>query len=154
VTYVDSSLIQLSGEIGLLSLGLEKNFSRYSIGGLYGLVPGEISGGPVIETVTLRQTYRFWDWKRLGFYGGLNIFHVLGLNYHTEDFRDAPRNYYAIGNLRALLNLGLQVQIKPEKSFYFEAGMNDLWIENYVSNSNAVNPSKHVSLAMGFKHSF
>lgn len=151
---MDKSLIQVSGEIGLVSLGLEKNFSRYSLGGLYGWVPAEISGGPMIETVTIRQTYRFWDWQKLDFYGGLNIFHVLGLDYQTEDFKDAPKRYYPIGSFRALLNLGIAVRMQPQNTFYFEAGMNDIWIENFVANTDEVNPSNHVSLGMGFKHSF
>ena len=44
-------------------------------------VPKEFFKTEMIETVTLRQTYRFYDWDRMEFYGGLNIYHVLGLRY-------------------------------------------------------------------------
>ncbi len=144
------------GEVGLVSVGAERNFSRYSLGGLYGIVPSEYSEGPVIETVTLRQTYRFYDWERISTYIGLNIYHVLGLDYQSDKFRDAPESYYQIGGLRALVNLGMEVQVGARElgSFYTEAGMNDLWIVNSLSNQDSVNPFDHISLALGFKHDF
>lgn len=153
---MDNGLLQFAGEIGLVSVGLEKNFKRYSIGGLYGTVPAEVSGGPVIETFALRQTYQFGFWKRLDFYGGLNLFHVLGINYQTSKFRDAPKNYYSNASIRALLNLGIAVamDLQESRSFYFEAGINDLWLANYVANASEINPLDQVSLGMGFKHKF
>ncbi|MBA2405095.1 MAG: hypothetical protein H0V66_10025 [Bdellovibrionales bacterium] len=156
VTYVDQGLLQFAGEIGLMSVGLEKNFNRYSLGGLYGVVPAEVAGGPLIETFTLRQTYQFGHWKRFDFYSGLNIFHVLGLDYQTSKFKDAPQGYYPIGSIRAILNLGLNIAItkNEERSFYFEAGMNDLWITNSIASSEEVNPTDFFSLGMGFKHRF
>lgn len=154
VTYVNHFLGQYAGEIGLLSVGLGKDFERYSLSGLYGLVPPDLSGADSIETVAIRQTYRFWDWQRFTFYGGLNIFHVLGLQYQSTKFRDAPEGYYSIGSIRALLNLGAGVQLRESWNFYFEAGMNDIWITNFVSNSDVVNPTDHVSLALGLKKTF
>lgn len=154
VTYVNHFLGQYAGEIGLLSVGLGKDFERYSLSGLYGLVPPDLSGADSIETVAIRQTYRFWDWQRFTFYGGLNIFHVLGLQYQSTKFRDAPEGYYSIGSIRALLNLGAGVQLRENWNFYFEAGMNDIWITNFVSNSDVVNPTDHVSLALGLKKTF
>lgn len=140
----------------MASVGLGKNFSRYSISGMYGIVPSEISGGPLIETVTLRQTYRYDEWDQMDFYLGLNIFHVLGLNYQTTKFRDAPKSYYPIGSIRALLNLGLAINMGKDKknAFYLEAGLNDIWITNFLTNSREVNPYDHGSLGMGFKFGF
>lgn len=156
LTYVDHGLLQIAGEIGTLSAGLEKNFTRYSLGGLYGVVPSEVSGGPVIETVTLRQTYRFYEWERVHFYTGLNLFHVLGLSYQSDKLRDAPDRYYPIGGVRALLNLGTEFRVNSLElaSFYFEAGMNDIWIVNALTNGKEVNPGDHVSLGLGLKHKF
>lgn len=121
---------------------------------MYGIVPPELSGTDSIETVTLRQTFRLWDWNRLSFYGGLNIFHVLGLQYQSTKFRDTPEGYYSIGSIRGLLNLGLSVGMNRNWNFYFEAGMNDIWITNFVTNSDLVNPTDHVSLGLGLKKSF
>lgn len=156
ISYVDNALLQFSGEIGLISVGLEKKMSRYSLGGLYGIVPSEVSGGRVIETVTFRQTYRFYEWSRFDAYCGLNLFHILGLQYQSTNFRDAPQGYYPIGNVRGLFNLGTNLFFKKEEknSFYFEAGINDIWIVNYLSNSREVNPRDHVSMGMGYKIGF
>lgn len=154
VTYVNHVLGQYAGEIGLFSLGLGRDFERYSISGQYGIVPPDLSGADALETVALRQTYRFWDWQRLSFYGGLTIFHVLGLQYQSSKFRDAPEGYYSIGSIRGLINLGLGAEIRNKWSFYFEGGMNDIWITNFVSNTDLVNPTDHVSLALGVKKNF
>jgi hypothetical protein len=146
----------MMGEVGLISVGAERNFSRYSIGGLYGIVPSEYSEGPVIETVALRQTYRYYDWDRISTYVGLNIYHIFGLDYQSDKFRDSPGNYYQLGGFRGLVNLGLEIEVGSDElgSFYTEAGMNDLWIVNILTNRNSVNPLEHISLAMGFKHHF
>jgi len=148
--------VQIAGDIGTVSLGLEKKFSRYSVGALYGIVPSEVSGGPVIETVTLRQTYLFDEWERLGFYGGLNIFLIMGLDYQTDKFRDAPAMYYPIGGVRALINLGVSFAVGSRElsAFYFELGMNDLWIVNSLTSKDEVNPPDHVTLGLGLKHEF
>lgn len=153
---MNQALLQYAGEIGLASLGVGKEFSRYSIAGLYGIVPSEMSGGPLIETVTVRQTYSFYDWKRMTFYGGLNIFHVLGISYESSEYGDAPKSYYPIGSIRGLVNLGfaLTTNVKETRQFYFEAGLNDIWIVNWLSNNNVVNPGEHVSLGLGIKQRF
>jgi hypothetical protein len=156
VTYVDHLVSQFAGEIGLISIGLGRDFSRYSIAGMYGIVPPEMSGTSAIETVTLRQTYRFHEWKRLSFHVGLNVYHVTGLNYETSKYGDPPDRYYPIGSIRGLLSLGTAVQIdRHEKSFfYFESGINDIWMVNWLANYKVVNPWEHFSLAMGFKQRF
>lgn len=154
VTYVNYFLTQLAGEVGFVSLGLGKDFKKYSIAGMYGVVPAEVAGDHSIETVTMRQTYTFFQGNRLSFHGGLNIFHVLGLSYQTTKFRDSPKAYYPIGSIRGLLNLGLTLRMRKERSFYFESGMNDIWITNWITNSSVVDPVDHLSLALGFKQSF
>lgn len=115
-----------------------------------------MSGGPLIETVTLRQTYIFDEWDRLDFYGGLKIFHVLGLDYQSDKFRDAPGMYYPIGGIRALLNIGVSVAVRSLElsGVYFELGMNDLWIANALANQQEVNSPDHITLGLGFKNKF
>lgn len=156
MTYVNHFVSQFAGEIGAVSLGLGKDFERYSLSGMYGLVPPEMSQGPLIETVALRQTYTFYEWDRIDFYGGLNAFHVLSLQYQSSKFRDAPSGYYSIGSIRALLYGGVAINLRAQsmRSFYFEAGMNDIWITNWISNSKTVEPVDHISLALGFKQRF
>lgn len=156
MTYIDHFIAQYAGEVGLVSLGLGKEFSRYSIGGLYGFSPSETSGGPVIETITLRQTYRFYEWKKLEFHAGLNIFHVLGLQYEASRFRDTPNGYYSAGALRGIMNLGAAIKVGKNKDtyFYFESGLNDIWIVNWLSNRSVIDPVNHLSLAMGLKINF
>lgn len=154
MTYVNHMLIQFAGEVGFLSLGLGRDFERYSIDVMYGQVPPEVSGDHTIETVTLRQSYDFFQAERLSFHGGLNIFHVLGLEYQTTKFRDTPKSYYPIGSIRGLVNLGLSLKLRGQQSFYFEMGLNDIWITNWLTNSSVVNPQDHVSLGLGFKLGF
>ena len=123
---------------------------------MYGVVPTEVSGGVLIETLTLRQTYEFYHWQRLAFYGGLNIFHVLGIKYRTEDYGEVPDKYYPIGSIRGLLNLGLSTTFNKKESrmIYIEAGLNDVAITNYINNSDVINLGDEVSLAFGFKQRF
>ena len=156
LTYINHFNSQFAGEVGLISLGLGKEFSRYSIGGMYGFVPSEVSGGPLIETVTLRQTYEFFHWKRIAMHAGLNVFHVLGIKYHTHDYGTAPDSYYPIGSIRGLLNLGISLAYNKNESklLYMEAGMNDITIVNLFNNSRVINPQDEVSLALGFKQRF
>jgi hypothetical protein len=157
IPYIDHANLQVAGEVGVLSAGLGKDLTpRYSLGVMYGIVPKEFSKTEMIETVTLRQTYRFYDWDRMEFYGGLNIYHVLGLRYETSKYREAPNGYYSVNAIRVLLNLGTSIAInhKRDTRFYFEGGINDLWLVNLASNSETVGPWDHVSLALGWKTSF
>jgi hypothetical protein len=149
-------LIQFAGEIGFASVGLGKTYNRYSLTGMYGIVPHELSGGGVIETIAVRQTYLLTEWNRLSFYGGLNVFHVLGLTYQSEKFKESPKGYYPIGSIRGLLNLGISLNLEKDgsKSFYFESGLNDLWITNSIVNNRSINPLDHASLAIGLKQRF
>lgn len=153
---MDHFLSQYAGELGLTSLGLGKDFSRYSISGMYGFVPSSFSGGSDIETVALRQTYGLYSWRRLDFHVGLNVYHVLGVRYESSNYGRPPKGYYPLGSVRMLLNLGLSFKLdKQEKNyFYFESGMNDVWLENWLSNQRTVNSIDHVSLALGYKRRF
>ena len=148
--------LQFAGEVGFLSLGLGKEFNRYSIGGMYGLVPSGMSGTKTLETVTIRQTYTFVEWRRFDFHVGLNIFHVLGVTYQASHYGESPKDYYQIGSIRGLLNLGFSLQLDKERKrfFYFEGGMNDMWFENWLANHDVINPSNHLSLGMGYKRRF
>ena len=157
VTYVDHANFQFAGEVGLFAAGLGKHLTpNYTFGMMYGFVPAEVSKGPLIETVTIRQTYRFASWDRMDFYAGLNIFHVLGIKYQTSRHGESPDSYYPIGSIRGLLYLGTELNITRDKlvSMYFEAGINDIWIVNWLANGSEVNPSDHVSLALGLKRDF
>lgn len=156
ITYVNHLNTQFAGEIGLFSLGLGKEFKRYSVGGMYGVVPSELSGGPLIETVALRQTYEFYHWKKLYFHLGVNLFHVLGVKYQTNNYGNTPKNYYPNASLRGLLNLGLSANLdKKEKSlFYFETGLNDLAIVDFLNNSEVLRLDEEFSLALGLKQRF
>ncbi len=154
--FLDHAHLQFAGEVGFLSVGTGKAFSRYTVGGMYGLVPKELAGGETIETVVLRQTYRFWDWRRFVSYVGLNAYHVLGLRYESSRYGRAPRSYYPVSSVRGLLSLGGEVATNGERdiSFYAEAGLNDIWLTNWAVNGETVNPLDHVSLAMGWKKLF
>lgn len=156
VTFVNHFTSQFAGEIGLISFGVGKEFNRYSIGGMYGIVPTELSGGPLIETVTLRQTIKLLYWRRLSFYFGLNVFHVLGIHYRTNDYGDVPDRYYPLGSIRALLNLGIATALNNRESqfIYFEAGLNDIALINYYNNNEVIDVRNEISLAIGFRQHF
>lgn len=157
MTYINHFNTQFAGEVGLVSVGLGKHFTRYSIGGMYGVVPAEISGGPFIETITLRQTYDYYFWKRVTFHVGMNIFHVLGVKYQTENYGSVPENYYPVGAIRVLFNpIGVSATINRKQSsmVYFESGWNDISLLNYFNNNEVINPLDDLSLALGFRQKF
>lgn len=154
--YLDHINSQFAGEIGFISVGAGREFGRYSLGLMYGIVPAEISLGRQLETVTFRQTYRLFDLSRFSFHMGLNIYHVLGLEYETHRYGEVPHRYYPIGSVRAILSFGTSYYLDKARrsSFYFETGMNDMWITNWLSNFGEVNPIEHLSMGMGFKTKF
>jgi hypothetical protein len=157
VTYIDHGNAQFAGEIGVGSVGLGRYLSPdYSLGMMYGIVPAGISEGPLIETISIRQTLRFYHWDRIDLYAGLHVFHVLGVTYKTSQNGEYPKGYYPIGSIRGLLNLGTAVSIdeKKKNAYYLEAGINDLWIQNWVNSTRAINLYDLTSLAFGFRHSF
>lgn len=143
--------------MGFAAFGLGHTFnSHYTLGMMYGIVPRDVADAPSIETLTIRQTYRLYDWDRMAFYLGGNVYHVLGVKFQASRYGDAPRNYYPVGSLRMLLNIGASVYVDHRRAnaFYVEAGLNDIWLTNTLSNRESVNPSDHVSLAVGLKQDF
>jgi hypothetical protein len=148
--YLDFYILQFAGEIGLLSAGVGRTFARYEIAVMYGVVPAGISRADTIETIALRQAY-FFNQK---IYIGLNVFHLLGLDYQTGSYRDVPQNYYAIGSIRALANLGFQFKTSNKESIFIESGLSDIWIENSIRNNKTINPINHLSVAIGIRKDF
>lgn len=152
--YLDFYLIQFAGEIGLLSGGVGRRFSNYEISGMYGIVPAGVSRVGSIETIALRQTLNIYQKFNFKFYIGLNVFHVLGLDYQTGSYRDVPQNYYATGATRVLMSLGTIFYFNKNEGIYFESGITDIWVENYIRNQSTINPSDHLSLSLGYKSHF
>lgn len=140
-----------------MSVGLGKKITpRYVLSFFYGVVPAEVSKGPVIETIAFKQSYRFYQWDRIDFYGGVSIYHVLGLKYQTSTYGLSPDNYYPIGSIRGLIFLGSSIitNSREKISLYFESGINDVWITNYINNIGTLNPTHYISMALGVKKDF
>lgn len=154
--YIDHMKLQFAGELGLLSYGLGKQINpKYNIDFIYGYVPQEI-GGHEIETYAFKNQYifTFLEYKKIIFmpYMGGALYHVVGLKYQTNRSASYPRNYYRFASLRVLLYLGIEVvKFDSKHSGYFEAGMNDIWIINYMNNNKMIDPKDYVSLALGYK---
>lgn len=151
--------VQYAGEIGLLAFGVGKNITpRYSLQFFYGYVPNTIAGKE-IETYSFKNNYIFKNTSihpfDINFYGGMNIYHVIGLRYQTSRFASYPRNYYRTSSVRALLYLGLDVKLKGKNNqYYFETGINDIWLINYYNNPETIKPQDYVSLAFGWNKLF
>lgn len=157
VTYVNHFLSQFAGEIGLVSVGLGKNISeKYNLAFYYGIVPEAVSKANTIETFAFKQTYDFYDFDRSRFYIGLTIYHALGLNYQTSKYGVSPDGYYPIGSIRGLIFLGSSIltNTSSKTSMYFEAGVNDIWITNFLNYHEEVSLMEMASLALGIKKEF
>ena len=157
--YVDHAVTQYAGEIGQVAFGLGKKVSEnYSFSILYGYVPKDIAGTE-IETYAFKNNYSLFRFERLktlfNFYTGINIYHVIGLKYQTSRHANYPRNYYRMSSIRALIYLGMNASIvNKQNKVFFESGINDFWIINYLNNSEVLDPKDYVSLALGWKHLF
>lgn len=159
--FVDGVRLQHAGEIGFVSLGINKIVSeKYQLSFLYGYVPSAYSEKP-IETISLKQDYFFYDGNLSSLnydyqvYLGVNIYHVIGLRYQSSQAKEAPFNYYQMASIRALLYLGLETGENGMPSrYYFEMGMNDIWLVNYVTNHDALEANDYLSLALGYKYLF
>lgn len=155
--FVDHLKAQHAGEIGLLAFGLGKEVtSKYNFDFMYGYSP-ESETGIEIETYAFKNQYHltFLEYKEFIFtpYIGAAIYHVIGLKYQTSRNASYPRNYYRMSSLRILLYSGFEVMKFTSKySGFFEAGMNDIWIINYLNNSDIIDPKDYISLAIGFKY--
>tara|TARA_Y100000780_G_scaffold132772_1_gene119397 strand:- start:110507 stop:111040 length:534 start_codon:yes stop_codon:yes gene_type:complete len=158
--FLDYLKVQHAGEIGEIALGVGKKFNRiYSLDYMHGLVREE-RGGTTIETIALKnnfQLYRFSHiFSYLDVYTGLAAYHVTGLKYQASRNNNYPESYYRIGSIRGLFYLGLKGALEEATKHegYFEAGINDVWIENYVNNPDTVNLFGYVSLALGYSFIF
>lgn len=152
---IDHVNAQFAGEIGTMSIGIGKTIKRYTIGFMYGFEPERDEGG-VVSTIVLRNTYSFLTFNDyIDFYGGLNVYHAVGNKYKTSQLH-RQKGYYSEASVLALASLGLKARAHKLKGveFYYEAGINNLWMENYINNTNSVNPFDHVSLSLGLIYHF
>lgn len=158
--YFDALKIQFAGEIGTASLGVTQKIKPwYDLTFMFGLAPRTTSHTKSIETYALKQDF-FWgkanfDGLHTRLYTSLNIYHVTGIKHQTSKFRNTPEGYYPINSVRALLALGINLSLpeRPQNSYFFEMGMNDLWIVNCINNKS-LNPSDYVSMAIGINYNF
>lgn len=157
--FVDGMRLQYAGETGFLSLGINKLITEnYQLSFLYGYTPNTFSE-KVIETIALKQDYFFshnhYRKYHYDFYTGLNIYHVIGIRYQSSRAGESPDNYYPIASIKGLFYLGLEAYEREMPSrYYFEMGMNDTWILNYIQNSDVLDARDYVSLAIGYKYLF
>jgi len=152
--------MQFAGEIGAYSMGVTKKIkSWYELSFLFGVTPRSVSKTKSIETFSFKQDFFFLtkdlDGLTTRLYTGVNIFHTTGLKHQASKFRDTPSGYYPINSIRGLLALGLQVSLpeRPQNSYFFEMGMNDIWIVNSFINKS-IKPSDYISMALGFNFNF
>lgn len=152
--------MQFSGEIGAVSLGVTKKPRHwYDLTFMYGFTPRSVSHTASIETFAFKQDFFFLkadlDGLTTRLYTSLNIFHVTGLKHQTNKFRDTPTGYYPINSVRGLLALGVQTSLpqRPHNSYFFEIGMNDIWIVNCLNNES-LNPQDYLSMAIGINYIF
>jgi hypothetical protein len=157
--FFDQAKVQYAGEIGLVAYGLGFMISdNYNLDLLYGIVPEDYSGTEAIETLAIKNNYPLIDLvikkQLLQFYLGWSIYHVIGLNYQTSRNGAAPRNYYRLGSLRGLFYYGISHQVSQKHGWYFENGMNDIWLTNYFNNQKSIDPADYMSMALGYQYIF
>lgn len=156
VLALDSFKLQHAGEIGYVSFGVGKNFTKkYFLEFFYGIVPKEINDEK-LTTISIKNNYSLFDFEVNGLlsdiYTGVNIYHVQGKKYQTSRDSRFPNEYYRIGSLRGLFYLGYNVSYRDMKhQFYFESGANDIVLTNDYNNEN-VSFVDHLSLAIGYKY--
>lgn len=158
--FIDYFKVQYAGEIGFLSAGIGKNFTEnYSFEYFHGYVPEDI-GGHEIETFAIKNNYKFLKLERWGYssdlYVGVNIYHVTGLEYQTSRHSSFPEEYYRLGSIRALFYTGLTLRSSKYSQHmgYFESGLNDIVLINYLNNKDVIDPKDYVSLALGYGYIF
>lgn len=131
----------------------------YDLTIMYGVTPREVSHTKMIESFGLKQDFFFYnkniDQLITRLYMSLNLYHTTGLKLKAEKFRDAPNRYYPINSIRGLLSLGVQLTQEKRKrnSYFFEMGMNDLWIINYWNNKT-LKAEDYISMAFGINYNF
>lgn len=150
--------MQYAGDIGFVALGFGFEYDRFiSLDLLYGVVP-EIVNDEKIETIALKNHYNLFeftlDGNNLAPYLGLGLFHTLGKKYKTSMDSKYPHNYYREASIRWILFAGLEYTLlSPTKnSFYYEIGINDIWVMNYLKNSEVINLRDYCTLAIGWNY--
>ncbi len=156
--FIDHLKLQYAGEIGLVSIGMGKQVTpSYSFDFFYGYVPESMDNNE-IETFAFKNYYDVTSFgaftKEINFYGGINLYHVIGLKYQTSRLSSYPRSYYRMASIRALLFLGLNMNHRKNTKFYFESGVNDIWLINYANNAESLNISDYISHAFGWTYIF
>lgn len=158
--FIDYLKIQYAGEIGFFSAGLGKNFTEnYSLEYFHGYVPEDI-GGHEIETFSLKNNYKLFKLERWGYFSdiyiGANVYHVTGLEYQTSRHSSFPEEYYRLGSIRAMFYTGISIGSSKYSQHigYFESGLNDIVLINYLNNKDVINPADYVSLALGYGYLF
>ena len=93
---------------------------------------------------------------KLETYVGIGIYHVAGLDYQSSRHSSYPEGYYRYGSVRGLFYIGEKVKFGEDlgNEIYLEAGLNDIVITNYINNSDVINPTEYISLALGYTYLF
>lgn len=148
---------QYAGEIGKYSFGIGKRWNSWLYQGVhYGVVPKEDSISK-IETYAIKTNFAYFDYSYKEFFLDLYIaiigYYVPGEKYDTKNLKGTPNGYYRQSTYRGILGLGFELTYDKEYVFYFESGVNDVWLTNKYNN-NSIDLSDHISSALGFRFIF
>lgn len=144
--------LQHAGEIGFASFGVGIDKSDlYSFELFYGVVPRSYAITSKVETIAFKNNYNMLNASILKMYLGWSLFHVLGKKYQTSKDVRFPNGYYVEASIRGLVYYGLNLNISKKYSMYFENGLSDIWLENYVNNYYSLNLNDIMFLAIGVK---
>ena len=148
--------IQHAGEIGFYALGLSHNFnSVYSFEIFHGIVPAYMNQR-AIETASIKNNFNMFVFSKERIsnlvYSGISFYHVKGKRYEPNVSTRAPHNYYRQGSIRGQLYLGISSMISGRNGhgLYFESGVNDIVLINYINNSHYIDIQKYTFLALGY----
>jgi len=158
--FIDFLKFQYAGEIGKISVGIGKNMnSFYSIEYFHGIT-FEDESGVEVETLALKNNFKFLSIEQFGYhtslYAGVAIYHATGLRYQSSRHSTYPDQYYRMGSIRGLFYLGFDIKLSKMKKHlgYFESGINDIVLTNYLNNPDVINPKDYISLALGYGYLF
>lgn len=163
--------LQYAGEIGVLAVGMGKQFeSGYSFSLLYGRVPEKIAGNVItkhaIETYAFKNQMRLANFSvsalKIESYLGIALLYINGKGLNSGQSKSYPANYYALTSWRGLLYWGVEILTENPKDslhntkhgFYLESAINDVWLINYFNNQKQVKISDYVALALGWNYYF
>jgi hypothetical protein len=152
---VDRVIFQYAGDIGKYSAGLGNRVNDwYSLSLHYGVVP-KTDIQDKIETWAFKNNLHVFDYEyksfALDFYLGINIYHIPGRKYQTDDITGADNGYYRQSSTRAMVYIGNGIKYEKHMEFYWESGLNDIWIIN-STNNDSIDPKDHISLAIGLNY--